>query len=115
MKTDFVKSLIALVISALLAYACYEICDFESRKWLITGGCFLTVMIPLLLAMGVSSKCEKSGLSLKMVSWVVALIEVGTNFIFVFFDFSTSVYVVVNGLLLAIYALIYQSIYKTHI
>jgi hypothetical protein len=115
MKVDFVKSLIALVISTLLAYACYEICDFESRKWIITGGSFLTVTIPLLLAMGLSSKDGKSGLSLKLLSWVVVFIEIGANFIFVFFDFLTPVYVIVNGLLLSVYALIYNSIYKTHI
>ena len=114
MKIDLIKSLIAIVISTLLAYACYEICDFESRKWIITAGSFLTIAIPLLLAIGLSSKDEKSGLSLKLLSWVVAFIEGGANFIFVFFDFSTPVYVIVNGLLLALFALIYNSIYKTH-
>ena len=49
------------------------------RKWIITGGSFLTVTIPLLLAMGLSSKDEKSGLSLKLLSWVIVFIEIGAN------------------------------------
>lgn len=113
MKIDYVKSLIALAISALLAYACYEICNYESVKWVITGGCFLTVAIPTLLAIGISSNKEKSSLSLKMLSWIVIFIEIASNFIFVFFEFSIPVYIIINGLLLLIYALIYHSIYKT--
>lgn len=114
MKVDFVKSLIALIISALLAYTCYEICKFEELKWVITIGSFLTIAIPLLLALGISSKDERGGLSLKAISWVMTLIEISANAIFAFLDFSIPTYIIINGLLLAIFALIYNSIYKAH-
>ena len=113
MKLDVVKSLIAVAISALLAYACYEICDYERLKWVIAAGVFVSIGIPMMLALGVSSKQERSSVMLKTLSWVVILIETISNSVFVFFDFSIPVYIIVNGLILLIFALIYNSIYRT--
>ena len=113
MKLDVVKSLIAVAISALLAYACYEICDYEHVQWVIAAGAFVSIGIPMILAIGVSSKQERSSVMLKTLSWVVILIEMISNGVFVFFDFNTPVYIIVNGLILLIFALIYNSIYRT--
>ena len=70
MKLDVVKSLIAVAISALLAYACYEICDYEHVQWVISAGAFVSIGIPMLLALGVSSQQERSSVMLKTLSWV---------------------------------------------
>lgn len=113
MKFDFVKIIIAVAISILLAYACYEICDYEHIQGVITIGAFLTISIPLVLALGVSSQQERSSVMLKTLSWVFLLIEMVSNVVFVFFDFSIPVYIIVNGLILLIFALIYNSIYRT--
>ena len=113
MKLDIVKSLIAVAISALLAYACYEICDYERLQWVIAVGSFVSIGIPMMLALGVSSQQERSSIMLKTLSWVFLLIEMVSNGIFVFFDFSIPVYVIVNGLILLMFVLIYNSIYRT--
>lgn len=113
MKLDVVKTLVALGISALLAYACYEICDYESVQQVITAGAFITLGIPSLLALGLSSKQERSSIMLKTLAWIVFFVELIINGIFVFFDFSVPVYVIINGLILLIFALIYNSIYRT--
>ena len=113
MKLDVVKSLIAVAISALLAYACYEICDYEHVQWVISAGAFVSIGIPMLLALGVSSQQERSSVMLKTLSWVFLLIEMVSNGVFVFFDFSVPVYIIVNGLILLTFLLIYNSIYST--
>ena len=113
MKLDVVKSLIAVAISALLAYACYEICDYEHVQWVISAGAFVSIGIPMLLALGVSSQQERSSVMLKTPSWVFLLIEMVSNGVFVFFDFSVPVYIIVNGLILLTFLLIYNSIYST--
>ena len=113
MKLDIVKSLIAVAISALLAYACYEICDYERLQWVIAVGSFVSIGIPMMLALGVSSQQERSSVMLKTLSWVLLLIEIVSNGVFSFFDFSIPVYVIVNGLILLIFALTYNSIYRT--
>ena len=113
MKLDIVKSLIAVAISALLAYACYEICDYENVRWVIAAGALVTIGAPVMLALGVSSQQERSSVMLKTLSWVFLLIEIVSNGIFVFFDFSIPVYIIVNGLILLILVLIYNSIHRT--
>lgn len=114
MKVNFVNSLIAVAISALLAYACYEICDYERVQWVITIGAFITIALPVLFAMGISAKEQRGAIMLKTLSYVFFVMELVANGIFVFFDFQVPVYVIINGLLLLIYLLIYNSIYKTH-
>ena len=113
MKLDVVKSLIAVAFSALLAYACYEICDYEQLQWVITAGTFVSVGMPMMLALGVSSQQERSSVMLKTLSWFFLLIEIVSNAIFVFLDFSIPVYIIVNGLILLMFLLIYNSIYRT--
>ena len=67
----------------------------------------------MMLALGVSSQQERSSVMLKTLSWVFLLIEIVSNGTFVFFDFSTPVYIIVNGLILLMFVLIYNSIYRT--
>lgn len=114
MKIDFLKTLIAIGISGLLAYACYEICDFERVSKVITVGAFITILIPCLLSIGISAKEAKNSVMLKTLSWVVLVVEVASNITFAFFDFNIPVYIILNGILLLLYILIYNSIYRTH-
>ena len=114
MKIDFVKSLIAIAISALLAYAIYEICNYEQVKWVITIGAFVTIVFPMLFAMGISAKQERGAIMLKALSYVFLTCEIILNGIFVLFDFSVPLYIIINGIILLIYVLIYYFICKTH-
>ena len=113
MKIDAIRTVIAVAISALLAYACYEICEFERIQWVITIGAFVTIAIPAVFAMGVTAKESRNALMLVTLSWIMLISEAIINFTFVFFDFSIPTYVIVNGLTLSIYILIYSSIYRT--
>ena len=90
MKLDVVKSLIAVAISVLLAYTCYEICNYEHVQRVIAVGSFITIAIPILLALGVSSQSERSSVMLKALSWIFLLIELISNGVFVFFDIKYS-------------------------
>lgn len=113
MKIDAIRTVIAVAISALLAYACYEICDHERIRWTITIGAFLTIVIPSILSMGVVTKESRTSLMLVILSWVVLILEIAVNFTFVFFDFSIPTYVIVNGIIICLYALTYSSMYRT--
>lgn len=113
MKLDVVKSLIAVAISALMAYACYEICDYDRVRLVVTIGAFLTLGITSVFSLGITLEQVRSSTMLKVLAWVILIVEIITNGIFVFFDFSIPVYVIINGLILLIFALIYNSIYRT--
>lgn len=113
MKLDGIKSVIAIAVCVLLAYACFEICGHERVQWVIAIGSFLTLVIPSFFALGVSTQQERSSMMLKVLSWVVFVMEVISNIVFAFFDFSIPFYIIFNGLLLLIYVLTYNSIYRT--
>lgn len=113
MKVDIVKSIIAIAISALLAYACYEICKYEHLQWVITIGVFLTMGVTLIFSLALSSEKSGSTIMLKTLSCIALVIEALINEIFMFFDFNIPVYVITNGIILLIVTLIYSSIYRT--
>ncbi|MBP3353556.1 MAG: hypothetical protein IJ341_00140 [Bacteroidales bacterium] len=112
MKVDLLRTIIAIAIGVILAYACYEICNVDDVKWVITIGSFITLTIPLTLAMGICAEKERSLIMLSIVSWITFIVEIITNSCFVFADFSIPVYIIINGLILLIYLLIYNSIYR---
>lgn len=113
MKIDIVKSFFAVVISALLAFTCYEICSHANYKNFIATASFITIGITAVLTFGVSAKQERSSMMLKALSSTTFFIEIATNVIFALFKFSTPAYIIINGLILVVFALIYSSIYKT--
>ena len=113
MKIDFVKTLIAICISALLAYGCYELCSYENLQWVITVGAFLTFGVSFTFALGISSEQERSTTMLKALAWVAVIAELIVNGIFAFLEFSIPIYIIINGLILLIFTLIYNSIYRT--
>ena len=89
------------------------ICDYDRVQWVITIGAFLTLGITSVFSLGVNIEQVRSSTMLKALAWVILIVELITNGIFVFFDFSVPVYVIINGLILLIFALIYNSIYRT--
>ena len=113
MKLDIIKCIITIAISALLSYACYEICNYDNLQWVITIGAFLTIGIPLIFSMAVSSVKERSEIMLKALSWITLITEVIANGIFVLFDFSIPFYVITNGLIILTFVMVYTSIYRT--
>ena len=112
MKIDFVKALVAVALSALIAYACYTICDYDSLRWLVTAGAFIAIGVPLFLALGATTSNPRGSVLLSITSWVVALVMIGTNIVFAFCEFSTPAYIITNGIILLVYLLIYRSLYK---
>lgn len=91
----------------------HAICDYEHVQWIITAGSFVTIVIPMMLTFGISSQYERSSVMLKTLSCLFLLIEVISNGVFVFFNFSIPLYIILNGITILIYAMIAVSIYRT--
>ena len=113
MKIDTVRSIIAIAVSALLAYAFYEFCDYRRVQLVIAIGAFLTIGTTSMFTFAVSVKQERSSVMLKALSSITFFIEIAMNGVFAFFDFNIPAYIIINGLILAVFALIYNSIYRT--
>lgn len=112
MKIDIVKTIIAIALSALIAYACYSISNYDSLRWIVTIGAFIAIGVPLFLALGATTSNPRGSVLLSVTSWVVALVMIGTNVVFAFCEFSTPAYIITNGIILLVYLLIYRSLYK---
>jgi len=115
MRVDIFKSIVALALAALLAYGCYCINGYDSVRLIVTIGSFVAIGIPLFLALGLESKDERGSVLLRVASWLVSAVQIGVNYVFAFFDFSVPFYIIINGLILIIFALIYRGLYKQHL
>ncbi len=105
MKIDWIKSVITLFLSALLAYAFYTICDVEELKWLLTVAAFVTISVTGMCSIGLSLNAERTGIMFKAFSGIFLALFIVLNLIFSFIDFNIPFYVILNGILILIYAL----------
>lgn len=113
MKVNALYSVIAVAISALIAYGFYSFCRSEN-EWLMAIGSFLFIGFPLFLAMGVSSPAKRSSVNMKVLAVVLFLLVLALNILFACLPhFSIPLYIITNGIAALVFFLIYHSIYST--
>lgn len=112
MKTNIVKSIIAIAFSALLAYACYAICKYDEIRWLLTIASFVMFCVMSVMTFGLKAKSERSSVVLCVLSGTLLTVAIIMNFVFAFFDFSVPVYIILNGIVLLAYLMTYASIFQ---
>lgn len=113
MKFDLIKSIIILCIAALFGYALYTICDVDSLRWLLTCVGAGVFAIEAVMTFGISLNEERKSIMFNTLSGLVLFATLAMNFIFAFFEFSIPLFVILNGLLLLVYAMSAVSIYRT--
>jgi hypothetical protein len=111
MKLNFVPTIIAIALSALIAYGLYSFHDSEN-KILLSLGSFVFLVTTLVIAIGVNFEQPRTTTNIRVVSGIFFVIALASNLIFSFFTFSTPSYLITNGILLLIFALIAYSINK---
>ncbi len=113
MKVNTLYSIIAVAIAALIAYGIYSFCRSENEVILAIGS-FLFIGFPLFLEMGVSSPAKRSSANMKVLAVVFFLIALVVNILFACLShFSTPLYIIINGITVLVFFLIYHSIYST--
>lgn len=113
MKINYVYGVIAVGICALLSYAVYTISKSMDRD-ILTLCSFVALIIPLFCAMGLKvEEAERTNINLKVLATVFFVLTLICNMIFAFcISFSIPLYIILNGLLVLIFVLIYYSIYR---
>lgn len=109
MKLNFVKSIISLAVSSLIAYGFYSFHE-SNNKLLLTAGSFLFLSLTLLFTLGVSFEQSRTTTMIRTTSAIFFVIAFASNLTFSFFTFSTPIYVIVNGIGFLTYSLITYSI-----
>ncbi len=111
MKIDFIKTLIAITISLLIAYGLYSFHESDN-KMLLSIGSFIFLSASLILSIGASFELPRTTTNVKVVSGIFFAIALISNLIFTFISFSVPSYVITNGILLLVFVLIAYSILK---
>ena len=92
MKIDLIKLIIAIAVSALIAFGLYKLCKEETQQIVVLCSTFVFLSITSSFTIGCS------------------LTTRGT--LYAIFTFNQTAFLITDGLLLLLYVLIAQSIYK---
>lgn len=111
MKINPVNSFIAVVLSALLAYALWSI-EAGIRNY-VAVGTFVFCAGTLLPLMGGSYGNERRGINLRVVSGIFLGLGLAINVVFPLLEFSATAYIIVSALTFLVYAFVANSNYGT--
>ncbi len=111
MKINLVQTIIAIAVSALIAYGLYHFHDNENQI-LLSIGSFVFLSVTLALSLGVSFEQSRTTTNIRVVSGIFFAVALISNLIFNFLNFSTPSYVITNGILLLVFVLIVYSVNK---
>ena len=112
MKIDLVKSIIALVISALISYGFYELCEDETQRIVLLCSTFIFLSITSFFTIGCSLRTN-GAIMLTTFSGIFFLIGIIIHAFQALFTFNRTAFLIIDGLLLLVYILTAQSIYKS--
>ena len=111
MKIDFVKSIISIAVSSLIAYGFYVFYTQENKDILAIGS-FIFLSITLLFTLGIRFNLPRTSSLIRTVSILFFVIALISNLVFHFVNFKSESYIIVIGILLLVYGLIVYSLSK---
>ncbi len=107
MKIDKIKAIIAIAIAMIVTWGFYELSsDNANQSVAITITSFLLLSITGVVAFAAEIEDSRQSMLVKTTSITVFVLSLISCLIFSFFEFNIPFFVVVHGLLLAIYALV---------
>lgn len=109
MKINSIKAIIAICVSGLIAYGFYSFHKTDS-KLLLSLGSFVFLSLTLLFTLSISFSLSRTTTMIRTVSGIFFAIAFVSNLLFSFFNFSTPIYVIINGIAIMTYALIAYSV-----
>lgn len=113
MKTQvkFFQLIVAIALSALISFGFYSM-DIESNKLLITIGGFVFFAITLGCTIGIRFETAGVSTNVRVLSSIFFVIVLVSHFVFSVFSSSVPLYVIVNGIVILVYALIVNGLTK---
>lgn len=111
MKIKVIPSVIALAMSALIAYGFYYFCKSDNQTLLSVGSGVMSFCM-LLTAFGLSFQNPRASANIKVVSIVFFILALISNLIFAFVQFYSPAYIITNGLILLVWLLVAYAVGK---
>lgn len=116
MKINIIPSIIAIILSMLIALGMYSWCRCKDMNLLIAivGG--ICICLTSGLALGISWEDVRKSINIKIVSSVFASLEIAINVIFCsLITFSIPAYIITIGISLLIWMLVIYGISKANV
>lgn len=113
MKINISVTWIILILSSLLGYLVFSIADsdpYAKMASIISAVCFT---FPLIMGGCVQYRTSVSLINVRVVSFVFFLVMLIFNFFYAYTGISMPSYVLINGILICIYALIIYAVIKS--
>ena len=111
MKINWIKCVLALLVSALFGLLCFEIAkDVDFRNWISLTVSGITTFICLASAIGLEMS-DKRIVNIKVNAWVFTVLVALVNIIFCCFVYNIIFYIVVVGLLVLLNVGIVYALY----
>lgn len=114
MKINFVPSLIAFALSALIAFSCYEYTS-NGFKQIFTMGAFISSMATLFFMFAVKFNNHRTTINIKTVSTLVTIVILFMLFLFAGARSTQAAFVISLSFLMVIYLGIVYAISKEEI
>ncbi|MGH1516181.1 hypothetical protein [Chryseobacterium sp. JK1] len=112
MRFDFVKTIIAIAVSCLIAYGFYSL-DTNHNKELLTVGSLIFLIPTLMLTIGIQFNLPRTTSLIKTISGVFFGVAIVSNLAFSLISFNDpALYIIICGVLFLVYTLIAYSITK---
>lgn len=105
MQINFVRLLIVLLLALLFAYSFFVFHSGLNKQLLGFGG-FVFLVATLVPAFSLKYSLPRTGANIRTVSGIFFAIALMSNFLFTFITFTTTVYILINGVFLLVYLLI---------
>lgn len=112
MKVNVVPVIIAVTASVLFAYALYSMCKTQGQETLLAIGGFVCLFLTLALGVAVRFEQGRTSANTAVLGWVFFFLLLISHFIFAFVQFTTPLYIIINGILLLIFIGVTYSIAK---
>jgi hypothetical protein len=109
MKINPVNALIAIVLSAVMAYALWSLSG--DLKNYVAVGAFVFFVGTLLPLIGGSYEQARSGVNLRVVSGTFFVLGLVLNSVFGIFSFSATAYIVTSALIFLVYVFIANAVF----
>lgn len=111
MKIDYIKTIIALAISVLIAYGFFSFHHSENSQLLVFTS-FIELFVSSFFVLGLRFSLNRTTINVRTVASIFFIVFMATNVAFSFLTFPKQLYVIINGILILTGMLIVYSIIK---
>lgn len=113
MKIDTVKLILAIALALVLGFVCEIIApETEGRNWISLAVGSISIASVLIPAMGLKYENARRGVSIRVLSWIMAVLLVADNMLFSSHEYKIDAYIAVTLLIAIISWVVIYAMYS---